>query len=145
MMYNEEDMKKSLQRCASKRHYLSNPRRKSGVMGRHYSSQSLEEATPCHTTNGKSLTVGTLCSVVSRIPFAAGRYHHLSKLHSCREESRSCISAPTLTCGVTKIRPLRGRNLNIEHSSSNLLTKKNTKHLNLTPQLTAHSQKKTKR
>ena len=100
-------MKKSLQSCASKRHYLSNPRRESGVMGRHYSSHSLEEATPCHTANGKSLTVCTLCPVVSRIPFAAGRCHHLSKRHSCREESRSCISAPTLTCGVIKVSYLR--------------------------------------
>lgn len=103
-------MKKSLQHNASKRQYLGNPRRKSGVMGRYYASQSLEEATPCRTTNGKSLTVGTLCSVVFRIPFAAGRCHHLCKRYSCREESRSCISAPTLPCGVNETRPLRGRN-----------------------------------
>ena len=95
-------MKKTLQPCASKRHYLSNPRRKSGVMERGYSSHSLEEATLCRTTNDKSLTVGTLCPVVSRFPFAAGRCHHLCKRHSCREESRSCISAPTLTCGVLR-------------------------------------------
>ena len=102
-MCNVEDLMKTLQPCASKRHYLSNPRRKSGVMERDYSSHSLEEATLCCTTQGKSLTVGTLYPVVSRIPFAAGRCHHLCKRHSCRKESRLCISAPTLTCGVTKV------------------------------------------
>ena len=127
-MNNEEDMKKSMQCCASKRHYLSNPRRESGVMGRHYSSHSLEEATLCRTTKGKLLTVVTLCPVASRIPFAAGRCHHLCKRYSCREESRSCISAPTLTCGVIKVSYLRY--LGDEFTA--------------TPQLTAHSSKATK-
>ena len=110
-------MKKPYLFCASKRHHLNNPARKCGVKG---STQYLQASKRRHrdrllmseSQSVKTLWLRNLIPPFRGMPdIASGQVCPVPR----GEESRLGIPDPTLTCGVTEIRPLRGRNL-IRHT-----------------------------